>query len=222
MTDEIFSYLQAHATQRSYAQGETIFSQGETPREFYYLLSGLSLTFSLLADGQERNVLITWPGRFFGAATMFEGVDRRSSAIALKPCRVLVISQEVYAACAGKYPAFTTLLLQAISADLGTMFEQLVDSSLLDANTNVARFICRRLTQRQYSLKNGLPQLRYTQEFIARVLGISRPSVSLALGALSANGWISTSYGTITVLDSAGLCAYAYAADEQGFSPSEA
>ena len=210
MTDEIFSYIQEKARRRVYRPGEMVFCQGDEPQELFYLVSGLSLTYSVLEDGQERSMLITWPGRFFGAATMFEGVKRRSSAIALKPCEVLIIGRALYDDCAARFPDFNALLLREISADLGTMFEQLVDSSLLDTDSKVARFICRRLTRRQCSMENGLPTLHYTQEFIARVLGISRPSVSLALSALAARGLITTSYGSITVRDAEALCAYAY------------
>ncbi len=216
MADEILSYIYEKARRRVYQPGELIFCQGDEPQEFFHLVSGLSLTYTVLADGQERNVLITWPGRFFGAATMFEGVKRRSSAIALRECEVLIIGRALYDDCSARFADFGTLLLREISADLGTMFEQLVDSSLLDTDSKVARFICRRLTRQQCSMENGLPTLRFTQEFIARVLGISRPSVSLALSALAARGLISTSYGSITVRDPAALCAYAYAEQDKG------
>jgi Mn-dependent DtxR family transcriptional regulator len=44
-----------------------------------------------------------------------------------------------------------------------------------------------------------------TQEYLAMMLGVTRPSVSAAAGALKAAGLIRYSRGVITVLDRVGL-----------------
>ena len=47
--------------------------------------------------------------------------------------------------------------------------------------------------------------LPLTHEFLAMMLGVRRPGVTLAMQALESNGLIRASYGRITVLDRAGL-----------------
>lgn len=210
MRTEIVDFLLARQRPRIYEPGEILFSQGDPANEFYYLLSGLSLTYTIFEDGRERNILISWPDRIFGASTFFEGVPRRASAIAIKRCQVLTISQSLYRECCNAFPDFQEFILQEVSRDLGTLFEELADSSMLNSEIRVARFFCRRFAHGQHSGPDDRPELPYTQEFIANVLGMSRMSVSKAVSNLASKGWISTNYGSICVLDCEALRRFAY------------
>ena len=210
MDTEILAYLEKAGTKKTFEPGEIIFYQGEAATAFFYLESGLSLTYTIMEDGRERNILISWPGRFFGASTLFEQVPRRASAIAIRRCEVLVITRQLYEDCARRYPGFVRLLLQELAMDLGVLFEQLSDSALLQADIKVARFICRRLVHGHYQTEQGVPVLCYTQEFIASVLGLSRWAVNQSLTKLRACGWIRTGHGKITVLDAAAIRRYGY------------
>ena len=69
MTDKIIKYAESRRKYIVYRPGEIIFHQGDAAREFYYLKSGMSLTYTLTEDGRERNILISWPKRLFGAST---------------------------------------------------------------------------------------------------------------------------------------------------------
>ena len=207
---EILKYLESRHTEKIFEPGEIIFYQGEAATEFFYLKSGLSLTYTIMEDGRERNILISWPGRFFGASTLFEHAPRRASAIAIRRCEVLVISQQLYETCVERYPAFTSLLIAELSADIGVLFEQLSDSALLSADIKVARFICRRLVHGHYTTEEGLPVLCYTQDFIANVLGLSRWAVNQSLTKLREYGWIRTGHGRIAVLNAAEIRRYGY------------
>ena len=84
----------------------------------------------------------------------------------------------------------------------------------MNAERRVARFLCRRFANGQHTGTADHPELRYTQEFIASVLGVSRVSVSHALTSLAARGWLEPNYGMIRVLDTAALRCYAYGAPE--------
>ena len=201
MNSEILEYLEKKRKPSIFKPGEIIFFQDEPVAEFYYIKSGLSLTYTILEDGRERNILVSWPQRFFGISTFFDGGVHRSSAIALKKCEIIVIDKVFYAECAAKFPDFQTLLITELSKDINTLFEHLSDSSMLNSDINVARFICRRLSRGQHTDSNGRPVLNYTQDFIATVLGLSRWSVNKALASFRAKGWLLTGHGTITVID---------------------
>ena len=210
MRKDIVDYLLSTQKPRHFAPGEILFSQGDQPEEFYYLISGLSLTYTIFEDGRERNMLISWPDRVFGAATFFERVPRRASAIAIKPCEVLTIDRALYEACCERFSDFREFILLEISKDLGTLFDELADASIMNAEVRVARFLCRRFANGQHQGSREHPEFHYTQEFIANVLGISRMSVSQAVARLSARGWLETSYGKIAVTDPTALRIYAY------------
>lgn len=210
MHPEVLDYLTQCRKIKFYAPGEIIFRQGEIPTELFYLIGGLSLTYTVFEDGRERNILMTWPGRLFGAATFFEVAPRRSSAIAIKPCQVIVIDKECYQQCCRLFPDFQSFILRELSKDIGALFEELADSSMLSADIRVARFLCRRLAEGQYSGTAEFPELRYSQEFLAQVIGISRVSVSQVLSHFSEKNWIRTGYRKITILNPSAIKTHAY------------
>jgi CRP-like cAMP-binding protein len=51
----------------------------------------------------------------------------------------------------------------------------------------------------------GRPKFDLTQEFLAEMLGVRRPGVTVAMGILEKQGLISHGRGNITVIDRAGL-----------------
>lgn len=210
MRKEIVEYLLSRQSMRIYEPGEIIFSQGDAAREFYYFISGLSLTYTIFEDGRERNILITWPGRVFGASTFFEGTPRRASAIAIKRCEVLTVDLVLYQDCCDVFPDFRDEMILEISKDLGILFDELADTSVMNADIRVGRFLCRRLANGQHNGTSEKPVLNYTQDFIAEVLGVSRVTVSQALSRMAEQGWISTSYGRITLHDPPAIRAFSY------------
>ena len=210
MEAEYLQWLQSRRGSQSYAPGEIIFYQGAEAEEFFYLKSGLSLTYTILADGRERNILISWPGRLFGASTFFEKSCRRASAIALRACEVIRIDRALCRECMEKFPDFSRFIIEELSRDIGVLFEQTTDSSLLRADVQVARFICRRLVHGQHIGSEARPVLDYTQDFMASVLGLSRWSVSMALSDFRRRGWLQTGHGRLTVLDAQALRRFGY------------
>lgn len=210
MRKEIVDYLLGRQTPRVFEPGEILFSQGDMATEFYYLISGLSLTYTIFEDGRERNMLVSWPDRIFGASTFFEGVPRRASAIAIQRCVVLTIDRALYDECCERFSDFRGVMLWEVSKDLGTLFDELADIAMVNTEQRVARFLCRRFANRQHAGTRENPEIKYTQEFIANVLGVSRVSVSQAMAGLTAKGWLETNYGMIRVLDTDALRAYAY------------
>ena len=210
MGPQLLEYLTRQRRVRSYATGDLIFRQGENPDEIFYLVSGLSLTYTVFEDGRERNILITWPGRLFGASTFFERAPRRSSAIAIKPCQVAVMDRKCYEECCRRFPGFQEFVLRELSRDIGALFEEIADSSMLSADVRVARFFCRRLAEGQYSKSAEGPQLQFSQEFLAQVIGLSRVSVSQVISSFVEKGWIATGYRRITILDQNAIKVHAY------------
>ncbi len=206
---EILRYIEQHNKAKCYQPGQIIFAQGNPANEFFYLKRGLAHVYTLTENGGERNIMIAWPGRFFGASTFFSARNRQSSAIALKESEVLWIDRSLYLACVERFPEFQQLLLEELSEDLTVMFEQLADSSLLEADVKVARFICRRLSASRQT-EGTAPIVAYTQEVIADVLGLSRWSVNRVLSKFKENGWLRIERGKIVILEAEAIRRFAY------------
>ena len=112
-------------------------------------------------------------------------------------------------------PGFLPDMMEELSREVAVLFEQLADSSLLDSDVKVARFLCRRV-EREHCVRRGAKVLvELSQELISRILGLSRWSVNQALGRLRAEGWVDTGYGAVRITDYPALQTFA-GMDRQG------
>lgn len=193
-------FLHALKNERMFHEGELIFRQGEAAEAFYYLVDGLVQAYTIGAGGSKRNIMTSWPGEFFGTSNFFDGSRRRSSEVALRPSRVIIISRQDYMRCRERRDFMDAVLL-ALSTDVRILFEQMADSALLSADVKVARFICRRVDRGQHVERDGQTLLQYSQSFVADVLGLSRWAVNKALMHMKDRGWVGTRYGGVLVLD---------------------
>lgn len=201
MDRQLFGFLERCGTERIYEPGELIFRQGEGEDHLYFVREGMALVYIVNEDGRERNVLISWPDQFSGLATFFEGGPHRSSAVALERCVVTVISRREFTRCCGEYPEVWGLIAAELSREIGLLLQQTVDSSLLSAEERVARFFVRRYAEGRCEKTARGVEMRFTQELIARVLGLSRWTVNQVLKEMRGKGWLETGYGGITITD---------------------
>lgn len=194
---------------RHYDTDEIIFRIGDVSEEFYFLKSGLSITVATTQDGHERAVMATWPGRTFGTASFCCRSHRRTTAIAAKPCEVVGINWNTYRSLLSLYPNMSQFIAAELALDTQELFDQILEGSVLDSDSKVARYIMRRIDRNQCSIEDGLYSLEFTQDLIGRILGISRWSVNQSLMRFRKAGWVTTSYGNITILDPVSLKAFA-------------
>lgn len=206
---DIIDFVRSRTGPSVFRSGELIFCQGDAAKEFYFLKKGLVRVYTITADGNERNILLAWPGRFFAASSFFNQQPRQTTAVALNDVELLAVDQNLYQECAEKFSSFQHLLLEELSMELFTMFEQLADVSLFSSAVNVARFICRRSTA-QASEQGDPSVIAYSQDVIASILGLSRWSVNKALAAFKERGWVKVARGKIILLDFESLYRFAY------------
>ncbi len=202
MRQDWMLFLTKVGTTRIYRAGEPIFLQGEESHSLYYLEKGLALTYFGNEEGRERGVMAVWPGEFFGTASFLQGEVHKHSSVALQQCRVLVVDMDAYRSCMEKYPQFMPGLMNELSREVRVLFEQLADSSLLESDVKVARFLCRRVERGQAAAEREKPLLlSFSQELISRLLGLSRWTVNQALSRFKQSGWVETGYRTVEIRD---------------------
>ena len=209
MRQDWMLFLTRIASTRVYRSGETIFLEGDPAAYLYYLEDGLALTYSGGADGRERGVMPVWPGEFFGTSSFLRDGVHKNASVALKQCRVLVIDTQAYQTCREKFPQFVPDMMGELSREVAVLFEQLADSSLLESDVKVARFLCRRV-EREHCVRRGAKVLvDFSQDLISRMLGLSRWSVNQALSRFREEGWVDTGYRAIQITDYPALRTFA-------------
>lgn len=182
---------------RRFPAGTQIFQKDAPAEEIFYLERGKVRAYLLYPDGAERTLCFVERGNLVG-----------EEAVARPPVRIV---------CAD---AVTDLLMYSMDADrllrgcmeqgerlpeLMALFMkkiQLLSSWIFYAQftRNEAKLACF-----LYSSTQARPEVRYTQEQIAAVTGMSRVSVSNCLRQLARQGMVRQNYGQVRVLDRQGL-----------------
>ena len=191
-------------TPRKYRAGQMVYLQGTRPECFYYLISGSVRSFISTGGGEERVLAVHRSGDLMGEASFFDGCPRVTSAMALEDCLILTVDRGQLDAAFQRHPELALPMLQYLARTVRTLSGH-VESASLPARQRVARWLLA-----QPPGEDG--SLRATHEAIGQAVGLSRVTVSRALGELSALGLAELGYRSVTVLDRDGLEALAFEA----------
>lgn len=182
---------------RKYQAGQMVYLQGTHPGCFYYLISGSVRSFISSSAGEERVLAVHRAGDLMGEASFFDGCPRVTSAMALEECSILTINQAQLDAAFQHHPELALPMLQYLARTV-RMLSNHVGAASLPAQQRVARWLLG-----QPVGKDGV--LKATHEGIGQAVGLSRVSVSRALGVLAALGLVELGYRSVIILDRAQL-----------------
>ncbi len=182
---------------RRYRAGQLIYLQGTRPECFYYLISGSVRSFISTGSGEERVLAVHRAGDLMGEASFFDGCPRVTSAMALEDCSILTVDQAQLDAAFQRHPELALPMLQHLARTVRLLSDH-VESASLPAQQRVARWLLG-----QPDGAGGV--LKATHEGIGQAVGLSRVTVSRALGELAVQGLVELGYRSVTVLDRDGL-----------------
>ena len=193
----------------TYRPGEIVYLQGDTPAEFYYLVSGRVTIFMPSESGAQRTLTVKESGNIFGEASFFDGLDRVSSASADTECRIIAIDNALLTECFSREPQLAVTMLRYLGRTVRMLSNQLDTVSFLPANKRIARVLL------DYDEINPGRPINCTQEELGNMTGSSRVTVSRALNDFAHRGLIEIRYRRICVTDRDGLTAYALESAEE-------
>jgi CRP-like cAMP-binding protein len=100
------SRLAAVSVARSYAKGETIFSEGDPPDFLVTIVSGRVKVVKTLPSGKEIILEIFGPGDPVGAVVAYEGRPYPASAVAIEPAACILVRRREFFALLEDHPTF--------------------------------------------------------------------------------------------------------------------
>jgi CRP-like cAMP-binding protein len=171
---------------------------GDTIEEVSFPISG---TMSLIADAGDTYVEAATIGRE-GAADVFAAISSRVAPLTLIG-QVRGEAVDVPIELFGNVYENGLTLGRLIQGYIEALFVQVSMSAACLAAHNVTPRCARWLLETHDRVDSDTFGLK--QEFLAMMLGVHRPSVSIAAGALQAAGLIEYRRGRITILDREGL-----------------
>lgn len=176
-----------------------IYAQGGPIDHVYFLTTGMVSMVTNLADGMQAEVGLIGRDGMVGI-TLISGTQASFvEAMVQMPGTALRLDAKDFHMAFDLYPSFRTALLRYSEA----FQAQIMQTAACNGRHELAQRLSRWLLMCQD--RQGTDTLPLTQEFIAMMLGVHRPSITVMAGTLQRAGLITYNNGRITIADRPGL-----------------
>ena len=172
---------------------------GERISHVYFPINGVVSMVNESETGDVVEFATIGPEGFVGFPVLLGASSIPSKAFVQVPGQALQMKVPDFRRAVEKLPKFNSLLLRSTMALLNQIAQAASCNRLHEVQERCARWL---LMTHDRVQDDAFP---LTQEFLAMMLGVHRPTVSIAAGMLQKAGLIEYRRGVITVLDRKGL-----------------
>ena len=199
LSADAFSAISPHLKNVELIFGDVLAEPGSPTRQVYFPYSGvISLVVELDVGMMIETAMVGHDGAF-NAASALDGKVTLNKGIVQVAGSAGVIEVNRLRRLANEHESFRSLLIRHEQV----LFAQSQQSAACNASHSVEARMCRWLLYMRDLA--GSDDLMLTQEFLAQMLGVRRPSVSLVANTLQKSGLIKYSRGRMQLLDVPGL-----------------
>jgi CRP-like cAMP-binding protein len=195
----VFAGVQPHLKLVELKLGDVLAEAGSAIKRVYFPHSGIISLVVELAVGQMIETAMVGRDGVLNGASALDGKVSFNKGIVQLSGVASVMEVEKLRSVADENKAFRSLLIRHDQV----LFAQSQQSAACNASHSVEARMCRWLL-RMRDLADS-DDLTLTQEFLAQMMGVRRPSVSLVANVLQKAGFIKYRRGNIRILDVAGL-----------------
>ena len=183
----------------SLAANQTIHEPGETTQHVWFPTHGMISMVAMMNDGESVEIgMIGREGMFGVSAILGDDTPSQRAMVQLAGAGVRMKSETLRQEARANAP-LQALLLRYVQATLSTVAQSAACNRLHLLEQRFARWL---LSAHDRAEGDTFPM---THEFLAMMLGVRRPGVTVAAQSLQAGGLISYNHGTMTILDRKGL-----------------
>ena len=195
----------------TFEPGQLVFEPAAEPEFVFILESGLVRMYRNCARGEEVTFGYIQPGEVFGELAAFSDKPRESYATAVERSTVIKVEKQVFANAIQSRSS----IVFSVATQMGDRFKE-IESRVEDlvfrsARSRLAHIILQLVDD--FGEEKGdrmLIATRLTHAELATLVGVSRPTVSIALGEFEDGELITRSEGKIVVLNGKALQAIAH------------
>ncbi|MGO4713135.1 Crp/Fnr family transcriptional regulator [Bradyrhizobium sp. 2TAF24] len=187
-------------------QGTLLFCQDDpfdSPSgAFFGVVTGRIKLSILHPAGKEVILAVVEPGNWFGAGPVLDRRPRAHTAVALTDAELRTVSATKFDALMQRI-GFAQAIARQVAQRLRMAYGTMGDSALLSTQERIMRRLIA-LAHGDVTLSaKGRSCVSASQDTLAMMLGISRPTLNKELQALAKRGRISLRYGEIEIHDTA-------------------
>ena len=199
LTAEDFNLLKPHLTVVDLIQNEIVFEGGRPAEYVWFPHEGVISIVATDAEGGAVEVATVGREGMTGIPLVLGSDSMSSDAMVQVSGAGSRMETSAFRDAIEASPTIRQQMLRYVLAVFGQVSQNAACNQLHAINNRCARWL---LTT--HDRVNG-DTYALTQEYLAMMLGVTRPSVSAAAGALQKAGLIRYSRGVITILDRGGL-----------------
>jgi CRP/FNR family transcriptional regulator, cyclic AMP receptor protein len=185
-------------------QGTFLYQQGDSFDEpfgaFFGVVKGLIKLSILHHDGNEAIIAVVEAGNWFGEVAILDPFPRAHTAVALEDSELLSVGADAFNALMSQN-AFAQAIARLVAVRLRLAYGLMTDSALQSTRERVRRRLVLLAHGDVTQLRSGRSTITTSQDNLAMMLGISRPTLNKELQALAKLGAITLRYGRIEIRD---------------------
>jgi CRP-like cAMP-binding protein len=210
----VLARLQRHLEPCELTLGKGIHDPGDIAEYVYFTTSGLISVVATMKDGASIEIGVVGREGMFSISTILGDDTPAQRAMVQLPGQGLRLKASFLRQEMAADSAIQAMLLRYAQATLSAVAQSAACNRLHPLEKRCARWLLM-----AHDRAAG-DTFRLTHEFLAMMLGVRRPGVTIAAQSLQSSGLIAYSHGVMTVVDRPGLEATAcecYAAVEDEF-----
>jgi CRP-like cAMP-binding protein len=191
--------LASRARHWTYAKGEIVFHREDPGATLHIIERGRVRVVLASPEGEEITLAVLGEGDFFGDIALLDGGPRSATVIAAEPTQTVAISREDFLHWLQDRPTAAVTILAILGHRVRATSDLVGDVAFLNVLGRLAKKLME-LSSAHAGASPATPvELRFTQEELASMIGVTRESVNKHLRFLKDRGAISVERGRVSV-----------------------
>ncbi len=185
--------------ERSFVSGGHVAWKGDPVEHWMVVVDGMVKVEAAAADGRKTTLMGITPGGWFGEGALLRGGRWPFDVIASQATTLGLLPRATFEWLLGSSIAFNRFLLDQVNARLWQFVQRCEHLRFCEAGEHVAHCLGELFDERLYPRTTR--RLPLSQDEVAQLAGISRPTANRALHELERRGVLSVAYGTVLIHD---------------------
>lgn len=176
---------------KTFKKGELIFKEGELAQRLYIVNGGSFKVFTQTKEGDEVILYLMTEGDYFGDLNLLKSEPLNYSAAALETTHMCTISKERMDVLLSDYPELYPAILESAYKRIMNLESLLQTVNAKDIDSRIVKLLSQLAEQFGVMKPEGIEvPLKVTREEMARLIGLTRETVSRKLSQFQSNGYI--------------------------------
>ena len=210
LEEEHLTEVATIAARRSFARGETLFTEGDPATGFYLLASGNIKLCKVSPDGKEKVLHFVRPSETFAEAAFFGDGKYPAEARALEKGEALFFPREAFMGLLERNPRFSLNLIVSLSLLLRRFARQIEELSFAEVPARLAAYLLELAERKSVTLQGKTYlDLDMKKGELASRLGTVSETLSRTFRKLKEEGIVEVEGSRFVIYDMARLKALA-------------